>query len=174
MKKDILKKIEIRQGDITRLAVDAIVNAANTSLLGGGGVDGAIHRAAGPQLLAECRTVGGCPTGEARITEGYRLPARRVIHTVGPVYRGSPRDKELLTACYRNSLELAVQHHLASIAFPAISCGVYGYPIEDACRIALDTTARFLEAHPSLQRVIFVLFSAGDLKVYRDYLSEFK
>jgi O-acetyl-ADP-ribose deacetylase len=174
MKKDILKKIEIRQGDITRLAVDAIVNAANTSLLGGGGVDGAIHRAAGPQLLAECRTVGGCPTGEARITEGYRLPAGRVIHTVGPVYRGSPRDKELLTACYRNSLELAVQHHLASIAFPAISCGVYGYPIEDACRIALDTTARFLEAHPSLQRVIFVLFSAGDLKVYRDYLYEFK
>jgi O-acetyl-ADP-ribose deacetylase (regulator of RNase III) len=172
MKSEILAKLELRQGDITRLEVDAIANAANTSLLGGGGVDGAIHRAAGPQLLAECRGIGGCPTGEARITKGYRLPARHVIHTVGPVYRGTPRDRELLAACYRNSLELAVQHHLASIAFPAISCGVYGYPLAEACRIAIDTTAEFLETHPSLERVVFVLFSAGDLKVYQDYLAD--
>lgn len=171
MKKEILDKIEVQQGDITKLAVDAIVNAANTSLLGGGGVDGAIHRAAGPQLLAECRGIGGCPTGEARITKGYRLPARHVIHTVGPVYRGSPRDKELLSGCYRNSLSLAAQHKLASIAFPAVSCGVYGYPIEDACRVAVDTTCEFLEAHPSLQKVIFILFSAGDLKIYQDYIA---
>jgi O-acetyl-ADP-ribose deacetylase (regulator of RNase III) len=172
MPSDILKKIEVRQGDITRLEVDAIVNAANTSLLGGGGVDGAIHRAAGPQLLAECRRIGGCPTGGARITAGYRLAARHVIHTVGPVYCGTPRDKELLTACYRNSLELAVQHQLASIAFPAISCGVYGYPIEEACRIAVDTTVKFLETHPSLQKVIFVLFSAADLEVYQGYVND--
>jgi O-acetyl-ADP-ribose deacetylase len=171
MKREILDKIEVRQGDITRLAVDAIVNAANTSLLGGGGVDGAIHRAAGPQLLAECRGIGGCPTGEARITKGYRLPARQVIHTVGPVYRGTPRDRELLSACYRNSLDLAVQHRLASIAFPAISCGVYGYPIEEACRVAVSTTIKFLETHPSLQKVIFVLFSAADLKIYQDHLA---
>jgi O-acetyl-ADP-ribose deacetylase len=171
MKREILDKIEVRQGDITRLAVDAIVNAANTSLLGGGGVDGAIHRAAGPQLLAECRGIGGCPTGEARITKGYRLPARQVIHTVGPVYRDTPRDRELLSACYRNSLDLAVQHRLASIAFPAISCGVYGYPIEEACRVAVSTTIKFLETHPSLQKVIFVLFSAADLKIYQDHLA---
>jgi O-acetyl-ADP-ribose deacetylase (regulator of RNase III) len=172
MKKDILSKIEVRQGDITKLEVDAIVNAANTSLLGGGGVDGAIHRAAGPQLLAECRTIGGCPTGEARITRGYRLPARYVIHTVGPVYRGTPRDRELLAGCYRNSLELATQRQLTSVAFPAVSCGVYGYPIEEACRVAVDTTVTFLENHPSLKNVIFVLFSAGDLKVYHDYIAQ--
>jgi O-acetyl-ADP-ribose deacetylase (regulator of RNase III) len=171
MKKEILDKIDVRQGDITKLDVDAIVNAANTSLLGGGGVDGAIHRAAGPQLLQECRGLGGCPTGEARITKGYRLPTRHVIHTVGPVYRGSPRDKELLSSCYRNSLALAVQHKLSSIAFPAISCGVYGYPIEDACRVAVDTTGLFLETHLSLQKVIFILFSAGDLKIYQDYIT---
>jgi O-acetyl-ADP-ribose deacetylase (regulator of RNase III) len=171
MKKEILDKIEVRQGDITGLAIDAIVNAANSSLLGGGGVDGAIHRAAGPELLAECRGIGGCPTGEARITKGYRLRARHVIHTVGPVYRGTPRDRELLSACYRNSLELAIQHRLASIAFPAISCGVYGYPIEDACRVAVSTTIKFLETHPSLQKVIFVLFSAADLKIYQDHLA---
>lgn len=164
-------RIEIVQGDITRLKVDAIVNAANTTLLGGGGVDGAIHRAAGPQLLTECRGIGGCPTGEARITKGYRLPARHVIHTVGPVYRGTPRDQELLASCYRNSLSLAVQHKLASVAFPAISCGVYGYPIEDACRVAVDTTGQFLETHPALQKVIFILFSGGDLKVYQDYIA---
>lgn len=171
MEKEILKKIEVRMGDITRLEVDAIVNAANTSLLGGGGVDGAIHRAAGPGLLAECRTIGGCPTGEARITKGYNLPARHVIHTVGPVYRGTPRDRELLASCYRNSLSLAVRNNLTTIAFPAISCGVYGYPIEEACRVAVNTTGGFLASHPSLQRVIFMLFSAGDQKVYQDVLS---
>jgi O-acetyl-ADP-ribose deacetylase (regulator of RNase III) len=169
MKREILDKIELRQGDITRLDVDAIVNAANSSLLGGGGVDGAIHRAAGPRLLAECRGLGGCPTGEARITGGYRLPARHVIHTVGPVYRGTPRDRQLLADCYRNSLALAGQHKLASIAFPAISCGVYGYPIEEACRVAVDTTVEVLETHPSLRKVIFILFSAADLNVYRSY-----
>ena len=132
-------RIELFRGDITTLAVDAIVNAANESLLGGGGVDGAIHRAAGPELLAECRTLGGCPTGEARITAGYRLRARHVIHTVGPVYSGSARDPELLAACYRNSLNLAAAHGLASVAFPAISCGVYRYPVEAACAVAIDT-----------------------------------
>ena len=171
MKKEILDKIEVRQGDITQLQVDAIVNAANTSLLGGGGVDGAIHRAAGPQLLEECRGLGGCPTGEARITRGYRLPARHVIHTVGPVYRGTPRDADLLASCYRSSLKLAVQHRLATIAFPAISCGVYGYPIEEACRVAVNTAGEFLENNPSLQQIIFILFSAADLKVYQDYVA---
>lgn len=167
---EILDRIEIRQGDITRLAVDAIVNAANSSLLGGGGVDGAIHRAAGPGLLAECRTLGGCPAGEAKITAGYDLAARHVIHTVGPVYRGTPRDALLLSACYRNSLKLAVDNHVASVAFPAISCGVYGYPIREACRIAVDTTCDFLEKNQSLSKVIFMLFSPTDLKVYQDYI----
>jgi O-acetyl-ADP-ribose deacetylase (regulator of RNase III) len=171
MRREILDKIEVRQGDITQLTVDAIVNAANTSLLGGGGVDGAIHRAAGPQLLQECRGLGGCSTGEARITRGYRLPARHVIHTVGPVYRGTPRDAELLASCYRSSLKLAVQHRLATIAFPAVSCGVYGYPIAEACRIAVNTACEFIEKHPSLHQIIFILFSADDLKVYQDYIA---
>lgn len=165
----ILKKIDMRQGDITRLQVDAIVNAANTSLLGGGGVDGAIHRAAGPQLLAECRTIGGCPTGEARITNGYNLPARYIIHTVGPVYSGKPKDAERLQACYRNSLELALAHQVRTIAFPAISCGVYGYPIEEACGIALETSLVFLQAHDQIgqiDQIIFTLFSAAHLDVY--------
>ena len=170
MNKEILEKIEIQHGDITQLDVDAIVNAANTSLLGGGGVDGAIHRAAGPGLLEECRTLGGCPTGEARITKGYNLAARHVIHTVGPVYNGMPKDKTLLTGCYRNSLQLAVDNDLTSLAFPAISCGVYGYPIEEACRIAVDTTFSFLQTNPSITRVIFMLFSPDDLKVYEDYI----
>jgi O-acetyl-ADP-ribose deacetylase len=170
MEKAILNKIEIQQGDITRLKVDAIVNAANTKLLGGGGVDGAIHRAAGPELLEECRTIGGCPTGEARITKGYRLPARRVIHTVGPVYSGKPRDRQLLTGCYVNSLKLAVEHNLATIAFPAISCGVYGYPIEEACKIAIDACCDFLKSHPSLNQIIFIQFSADDHAVYKAYL----
>jgi O-acetyl-ADP-ribose deacetylase (regulator of RNase III) len=168
---DISDRIEARQGDITCLAVDAIVNAANRTLLGGGGVDGAIHRAAGPELLAECRTLGGCPTGEARLTRGYRLPARYVIHTVGPVYRGHPRDSRLLAGCYASSLQLAVDQGLHSIAFPAISCGVYGYPIRDACRIAVDTTLGFVDRQRSIEKVIFMLFSAGDLAVYRECLA---
>ncbi len=170
MDKDILAKIEIRQGDITRLDVDAIVNAANTKLLGGGGVDGAIHRVAGPQLLEACRTIGGCPTGEARITGGYNLPARHVIHTVGPVYGGKPQDSQLLTNCYLNSLKLTVENNLPTIAFPAISCGVYGYPIEDACKIAVDTGCAFLKRNPSLQKIIFILFSEKDTAVYKSYL----
>ena len=143
MAKEILAKIEIQQGDITKLDVDAIVNAANTKLLGGGGVDGAIHRAAGPGLLEECRTIGGCPTGEARITGGYNLSVRHVIHTVGPVYHGRKEDAELLASCYRNSLALAGKHNLASIAFPAISTGVYGYPLEEATPIAVETARRY-------------------------------
>ncbi len=167
-----LERIHIQHGDITPLEVDAIVNAANTTLLGGGGVDGAIHRAAGPELLAECRTLGGCPTGEARITRGYRLPARFVIHTVGPVYSGRARDARLLADCYRNSLKLALDHGLASIAFPAISCGVYGYPIADAARIALDTVISFLKTTDGITRVVFVLFSDSDLAVYQKCLSD--
>jgi O-acetyl-ADP-ribose deacetylase (regulator of RNase III) len=170
MERALCDKIEIRQGDITRMEVDAIVNAANSRLLGGGGVDGAIHRAAGPELLEECRGLGGCPTGEARITKGYRLPARYVIHTVGPVYRGHPEDARLLAGCYTRSLELAAERGLRSVAFPAISCGVYGYPLEEACRIAVDTTAAYLSGHPEIQRVVFVLFSGKDRKVYEDYL----
>jgi O-acetyl-ADP-ribose deacetylase (regulator of RNase III) len=169
MEKEILEKIEIRQGDITKLAMDAIVNAANSALLGGGGVDGAIHRAAGPELLAECRTLGGCPAGEARITGGYNLAARHVIHTVGPVYSGTAQDKRLLSACYQNSLKLAVAYDLTSIAFPAISCGVYGYPITEACRIAVDTVCGILHKNQTIEKIVFMLFSPGDLKVYQDY-----
>ena len=170
MEKEILDKVEIMQGDITRLAVDAIVNAANQSLLGGGGVDGAIHRAAGPKLLAECKTIGGCPTGEARITKGYKLSTQYVIHTVGPVYSGKSEDAGLLTGCYRNSLRLAVENNIKSIAFPAISCGVYGYPINDASKIAVDTAGQFLENHASIKKVIFILFSEADKAVYDAYL----
>ncbi|MDM8551526.1 O-acetyl-ADP-ribose deacetylase [Desulfobacterales bacterium HSG2] len=172
MKKEIHKRIEVVQGDITKLDVDAIVNAANTSLLGGGGVDGCIHRAAGRELLTECRAVGGCPTGEARITKAYNLPARHVIHTVGPVYSGKPRDSTLLSSCYLNSLQLVVENNITSVAFPAISCGVYGYPIKDACKIAVDTVAEFLKKNPSIKKVIFILFSSGDYDIYTDYLEE--
>ena len=171
MDNEYLERISIQQGDITKLAVDAIVNAANSRLLGGGGVDGAIHRAAGPELLAECRQLGGCPTGEARITKGYQLPARHVIHTVGPIYQGRPEDARLLKGCYVSSLTLAAERHLASIAFPAISCGVYGYPLEDACQIAITTTLDFLEDHPGLKQVIFVLFSESDRQIYEDTLA---
>jgi O-acetyl-ADP-ribose deacetylase (regulator of RNase III) len=135
-------------------------------------VDGAIHRAAGPELLAYCRTLGGCETGEAKITMGYNLPARYIIHTVGPVYSGKPEDKKLLSQCYQNSLQLAVDHDVATIAFPAISCGVYGYPIDEACKIAVDTTCDFLRWNKSIESVTFVLFSTGDYKVYKDYLEK--
>lgn len=172
MDKEILNRIEIQQGDITKLEIDAIVNAANRSLLGGGGVDGAIHRAAGPELLAECRTLGGCPTGEARITGGYNLPAKYVIHTVGPVYSGKAEDSRLLSLCYHNSLSLAVQNHISSIAFPAISCGVYGYPIEKACRIAMDTNCTYLKDQPAIAHVIFMLFSKKDLEIYKSYIAD--
>lgn len=156
------------QADIVSLAVDAIVNAANTTLLGGGGVDGAIHRAAGPQLLAECRTLGGCPTGEARITHGYRLPAKRVIHTVGPVWRGGDRgEAELLARCYRASLALARDHGVKTIAFPAISCGAYGYPENEAVKIAVRECAAFLAATPSLNKVVFACFDRAMLDRYR-------
>ncbi|MGD9188001.1 MAG: O-acetyl-ADP-ribose deacetylase [Desulfobacteraceae bacterium] len=174
MDKSLFQRIEIKQGDITRLNVDAIVNAANTSLLGGGGVDGAIHRAAGPQLLAQCRTLGGCPTGEVRITKGYNLNARFVIHTVGPVYSGSPKDAALLTCCYQNSLQLAIDHRIETIAFPAISCGVYGYPIDQAAQIALKTTCAFLEQQPGIKKAVFVLFSDGDRETYETTLARLK
>jgi O-acetyl-ADP-ribose deacetylase len=163
----ILSKIEILQGDITQLSVDAIVNAANNRLLGGGGVDGAIHRAAGPELLAKCRTLGGCPTGEARITKGYQLAANYVIHTVGPVYHGKPEDPILLEACYRNSLRLASDYKLRTIAFPAISCGVYGYPIEAAAQIALKTTMSFLCEYQDFTKIMFTLLSPANLEIYR-------
>jgi len=169
--KNVTQKIAIRQADITILDVDAIVNAANSSLLGGGGVDGAIHRAAGPELLAECKTLGGCPTGEARITKGYNLTARHVIHTVGPIYTNAGSDPTLLSGCYRNSFALAAEHNLASIAFPAISCGVYRYPIEEACAIALKESVDALHRYPSIQQVIFALFSKEHVKVYTRHLT---
>ncbi|HYS20952.1 MAG TPA: O-acetyl-ADP-ribose deacetylase [Gemmatimonadales bacterium] len=160
------------QGDITTQHMDAIVNAANTTLLGGGGVDGAIHRAAGPQLLEECRTIGGCPTGEARITKGYRLPARYVIHTVGPVWSGGGRgEPELLRACYMSSLALAAHHGVRSIAFPSISTGAYRYPIADAAHLAVQTVRESLAVLTTVESVRFVCFSAGDLEIYRRLLS---
>ncbi len=169
-----VQRLEVVRGDITRLEVEAIVNAANTSLLGGGGVDGAIHRAAGPELLAACRKIGGCPTGEARITKGYRLPAEYVIHTVGPVYRGRPTDSHLLESCYRHSLELAAQYKMVSMAFPAVSCGIYGYPLEKACRIAIRTTRVFLKTSPLPEKVFFILFSEHDEGIYRTCLSNLR
>ena len=164
-------KIDILRGDITKLQVDAIVNAANTTLLGGGGVDGAIHRAAGPELLAECRTLGGCRPGEAKITRGYRLPALFVIHTVGPVWRGGKHDEaQTLANCYRNSLKLAVENEMRTIAFPAISCGAYGYPIEEAAHIAFKTTREFLAMNDEIQKVIFIIWAEDVYNAYRKNL----
>jgi O-acetyl-ADP-ribose deacetylase len=165
-------RIEVLEIDITKLAVDAIVNAANESLLGGGGVDGAIHRGAGPKLLEECRTLGGCPTGEAKITKGYNLPAKFVIHAVGPVWHGGSRNEpELLANCYRNSLALATKRSIKTIAFPAISCGIYGYPIDQAVEIAIRETAAHLEGNSFPEKVIFACFGR---EIYDAYVQELK
>jgi O-acetyl-ADP-ribose deacetylase len=167
-----VNKIEVLETDITKLAVDAIVNAANESLLGGGGVDGAIHRAAGPKLLEECRTLGGCPTGQAKITKGYNVPAKFVIHTVGPVWRGgSQNEPELLANCYRNSLALATAHSIRTIAFPAISCGIYGYPIDHAVQIAVREATAYLEQNSIPEKVIFACFGR---EIYDAYTKQLK
>jgi len=168
-----MSRLEALQGDITKQAVDAIVNAANTTLLGGGGVDGAVHRAAGPELLKECRRIGGCPTGEARITQGHRLPAKYVIHTVGPVWGGGQRgEPALLRSCYVNALRLAAERGLRSIAFPSISTGAYRYPVERAAEIAVTTVRAALGTATSIALVRFVCFSEADLEVYRRLLGE--
>jgi O-acetyl-ADP-ribose deacetylase len=164
-------RIEILRGDITKLEVDAIVNAANTTLLGGGGVDGAIHRAAGPELFAECRTLGDCRSGEAKMTRGYRLPARFVIHTVGPIWQGGKHDEaQILADCYRNSLQLAVENEVKTIAFPAISCGAYGYPTEEAAHIAFKTTRDFLAINDEIDKVTFVVWREDVYQAYRQNL----
>lgn len=164
-------RIEILRGDITKLEVDAIVNAANTTLLGGGGVDGAIHHATGPELLAECRTLGGCRSGEAKMTRGYRLPARFVIHTVGPVWHGGKHDEaRTLANCYRNSLQLALKNEIKTIAFPAISCGAYGYPLEPAARIAFTTTRDFLATNNEMRKVIFAVWGEDVYNAYQQIL----
>ena len=161
------QRLQLTIGDITREAVDVIVNAANESLLCGGGVDGAIHRAAGPELLAECRTIGGCPTGEARITRAYALPARHVVHTVGPIYRGGAHgEADLLRSAYESSIALALAHQARSIAFPAISCGIYGYPVQEAAEIALGVSLERLRAQPGLVAIRFVLFNEPIYRVF--------
>ena len=161
------QRIEIVEGDITKQQVDAIVNAANESLLGGGGVDGAIHRAAGPELLEECRKIGGCPTGEARVTKGYKLPAKWVIHTVGPIWRGGNNNEDqLLASCYQNSLKAAVEIGAKTVAFPSISTGAYGFPLERATKIALTETKKFLEKDQSIEKVVFVCFGTQAFDTY--------
>ena len=168
----VTNRIRIAKGDITKIKADAIVNAANSSLLGGGGVDGAIHRTAGPKLLAECKTLNGCPTGEAKITGGYRLPAKYVIHTVGPVWHGGYRkEHKLLANCYNNSLKLAAEHHIETIAFPSISTGVYHFPIDQAGKIALSETLDFLKKNDLPKMVTFVCFSDADYQVYKAIFS---
>jgi O-acetyl-ADP-ribose deacetylase (regulator of RNase III) len=165
--------LKAQRADITTLAVDVIVNAANSSLLGGGGVDGAIHRAAGPDLLHECRLLGGCKTGQAKLTRGYRLPAHYIVHTVGPVWRGGGHgEAELLAACYRNSVALAGARQAATLAFPSISTGIFGYPIEQAARVAVSTVRDAIAAHSSVREVVFCCFSAEDLRVYEQALAE--
>lgn len=172
MEGKIMAALEVVEGDITRLSVDAVVNAANPSLLGGGGVDGAIHRAAGPGLLEECRKLGGCAVGQAKITGGHRLPARYVIHTVGPIWRGGGYgEEEQLASCYREALRLAREHGIRSLAFPAISCGAYGFPPERACRIAVHTVIEELEREDRLDRVLFVCFDAAMAARYRAALA---
>jgi len=162
-------KIKIINGDITKVKTEAIVNAANTMLLGGGGLDGAIHRAAGPKLLEECKKLGGCETGEAKITKGYNLPAKYVIHTVGPVWQGGKQgEEEKLASCYRNSLKLAIKNKIKSIAFPSISTGAYGFPIEKAAPIALKEVRKFLEENDAVEEIIFVLFSERDFQIYQN------
>lgn len=169
----IIPKMRITRGDITRLKVQAIVNAAGKSLLGGGGVDGAIHKAAGPELLAECRALGGCPTGEARLTGAYRLPARHVIHTVGPVWQGGDSgEKELLASCYRESLKLAVENQVRTIAFPAISCGVYGFPIDSAAVIAVQQVRQFPYPPGTIERVYFVCFEDEVVAAYKKAIAQ--
>lgn len=169
----MINKIKIIKGDITQLEVDTIVNAANNSLLGGGGVDGAIHRAAGPELLQECKTLNGCTTGEAKLTKGYRLPARYVIHTAGPVWQGGKNNEdELLASCYRKSLELTVNHHIKTIAFPAISCGIYRFPPERATTIAVREVIDFLKKETNLEQVVFVCFSQEMYEIYKKILED--
>src|ERR1044072_6601770 len=164
-------RMEVVQGDITKMQTEAIVNAANSSLLGGGGVDGAIHRAAGPDLVHECRLLGGCKTGQAKMTKGYRLPAKYIIHTVGPVWNGGhQKEPELLASCYRESLKLAANNQIATLACPAISCGIYGYPIPQAAQLAIREVASFLETNPAIQKVFFFCFEDDVFEAYREAL----